>query len=102
MEENRFCPNCGSTNVEPDFSNSGFVGEAGGNPNSWECNSCSYTGIMPAGDPEEKSSSGEEIEFEPGVKYSREDVSLGRGYLKYVLYILLPLIVLYALARFTG
>lgn len=101
MEE-RFCPNCGSTDVEPDFSNAAYMAEAGGNPNEWNCNSCGYSGLMPQGNPEESSSSGKELEFEPREKYPRMDVSFGRGYLKYALYILVPLLVLYLLARFTG
>ncbi len=95
-EEIRFCPNCGSTNVEPDTSNAAYVGEAGGNPNTWRCNDCEYTGIMP-----QNSQSGEdfdeEIDFEPPEKYPREDIGFGKAYLKYLLYIALPLLLIYLL-----
>lgn len=82
--ERRFCPNCGSKSVEPDFSNSAYVGEAGGNPNDWSCEDCGYTGIMPEGNPE---SSGE-LKFEPGESYPREDTGFGPAYLRAVLVIL--------------
>lgn len=95
--DRRFCPNCGSTWVEPDTSNRAEVAYSGGNPNKWQCNECGYTGLMPEGDPEQDfDEDGEEdIEFEPDEEYPREDTGFGRGYLKYLVYILLPAIALY-------
>ena len=101
-EEKRFCPNCGSTWVEPDTSNRAEVYFSGGNPNKWQCNNCNYTGLMPEGDPEQdfeskRSSQNEEIKFEPEEEYPREDIDFGIGYLKYVLYVSLPAIMIYVL-----
>ncbi len=95
MEE-RFCPNCGSQNVEPDTSNAAYVAEAGGNPNEWTCNDCGYTGLMPEGDPENAEGN---IDFEPDDDYQRVDISFGRGYLKYLLYVAIPLVILILLIR---
>jgi len=94
----RFCPNCGSTEVEPDTSNAAYVAEAGGNPNSWECNNCDYTGLMPEGSPQDRSES-EEIDFEPGENYSRHDTGFGKGYYRYILYVLVPLVLALLIAR---
>jgi hypothetical protein len=74
MEE-KFCPNCGSTHVEPDTSNRWATATFGGNPNEWYCRECEYSGLMPSVDPEEDSEEGsEEIDFEPREKYNRIDV----------------------------
>lgn len=97
MTQRRFCPNCGSTNVKPDDSNAAYIGEAGGNPNSWRCKNCEYTGLMPEGDPDEEAGGEEDIEFNPGENYPREDISFGKAYTKYLVYILLPATILYAL-----
>lgn len=105
----RFCPNCGSTHVEPDSSNSAEIAFSGGNPNKWSCRKCGYTGMMPehaeaeTGDevpesllnPEEDGEAEQEISFEPNEEYPREDLGFGRGYLKYLLYISLPAVVIY-------
>lgn len=97
-EEIRFCPNCGSTRVEPDTSNRAEVYFSGGNPNKWQCNNCGYTGLMPEGDPEQDFSETEEdIEFQPNKEYPREDIDFGVGYLKYLLYISLPFLIIYIL-----
>lgn len=99
--EKHFCPNCGSTWVEPDTSNRAEVYFSGGNPNKWQCNDCGYTGLMPEGDPDqnfrEESSENnrEEISFEPNEEYTREDTEFGIGYLKYLIYITLPLLTFY-------
>lgn len=100
-QKKRFCPNCGSTWVEPDTSNRAEVYFSGGNPNKWQCNNCDYTGLMPEGDPdqdfnEESKRDEEDIEFEPEEEYPREDTEFGIGYLKYILYISLPLLLFYA------
>jgi rubredoxin len=89
----RFCPNCGSINVEPDTTNSAEIAFTGGNPNHWRCNECDYTGMMPEGDPEEDfdEENTEDITFEPEENYQRVDMHFGRGYLKYLIYIGLPL-----------
>lgn len=98
-KEIRFCPNCGSTWVEPDTSNRAEVFFSGGNPNKWQCNDCDYTGLMPEGDPEqdfEKSSEeADSIQFEPDEEYPREDTGFGKGYLKYLIYISLPVLTAY-------
>ena len=99
-KEKRFCPNCGSTWVEPDTSNRAEVFFSGGNPNKWQCNDCGYTGFMPEGDPEKDFNSskedGEQIEFQPDEEYPREDTGFGIGYLKYLAYISLPILIVYA------
>lgn len=96
----RFCPNCGSTRVEPDTSNRAETYFSGGNPNNWSCKDCDYTGIMPEGDPEKDyESSSEEIEFNPEEEYSREYTGFGKGYLKYLIYVLLPATIIYILFR---
>ncbi len=105
-EEIRFCPNCGSTWVEPDTSNRAEVYFSGGNPNKWRCNDCGYIGLMPEGDPDHdfnsESEISEDIQFEPEEEYPREDTEFGTAYLKYILYILLPLILVYIIyLRFT-
>lgn len=94
-ENIRFCPNCGSTWVEPDTSNRAEVAYSGGNPNKWKCNDCEYTGLMPIGDPEEDFDTAETLEFDPGKEYPREDTGFGIGYAKYLIYIVLPAIILY-------
>ena len=68
------------------------------NQNKWVCSNCGYTGIMPEGDPEEQMDE-ESIEFESEEKDSEKvlDTAAGKGYLKYELYILIPLTVLYIL-----
>jgi rubredoxin len=61
MAEKRYCPNCGSEDIEPRHDQLwGFTKS----PNIWECNDCGYTGLAPEGDPE-----GEDVEFEPGEDY---------------------------------
>lgn len=96
-EELRFCPNCGSTWVEPDTSNRAEVAYSGGNANRWQCNECGYIGLMPEGDPDQdyENTSEEEIEFDPGEEYPREDTDFGTGYLKYLVYVLLPVLLIY-------
>lgn len=101
MIQTRFCPNCGSTWVEPDTSNRAEVYFSGGNPNKWQCNDCGYTGLMPEGDPDQDFNENSEIEeedikFEPEEEYPRQDARFGIGYLKYLIYISLPVIILYA------
>lgn len=98
--DQRFCPNCGSTWVEPDTENAGAVAFHGGNPNQWKCNECSYTGFMPSRDPEEDSETEEGIEFQPGEKYPQVDTGFGEGYLKYLLYIALPVVLIYLIYLF--
>ncbi len=93
MPQQRFCPNCGSTNVEPDTTNAASIAAQGGNLNKWKCNECKFTGMMPEGEPEE------DMKFEPGEEYSREDTGFGRAYLKYLVYIALPFTVLYLYYR---
>ncbi len=94
----RFCPNCGSTWVEPDTSNRAYA-SIGGNTNTWQCNDCNYTGVMPEGDPEELDEEQEKIEFEPDEEYPREDTGFGTAYLRYLIYIVLPVITIYILYK---
>jgi rubredoxin len=100
MKQKRFCPNCGSDWVEPDTSNRAEVYFSGGNPNKWKCRECGYVGIMPEGDPEEDFQENpekeESIEFEPEEEYTREDTSFGPAYVKFIIYILLPFMIISA------
>lgn len=100
-EDKRFCPNCGSTWVEPDTSNRAEVYFSGGNPNKWQCNNCDFIGLMPEGDPnqdfnEDSDSGGKKLKFEPEEEYPREDTKFGVGYLKYLVYITFPALIIYA------
>jgi len=108
-DDKRFCPDCGSSNVEPDFRRTNVLGEMIFNQNKWVCNECGYTGIMPSGDPEdfelEEGSEDEEtrgqkeeqqIEFEE-KSHDTVDQEAGKAYFKYFVYILLPLTILYLL-----
>lgn len=97
MPEARFCPNCGSLRVEPDTSNRAETAFSGGNPNRWKCRECGYNGMMPTGDPDEddEDQNVEEMDFEPGEKYSREETEFGKAYLKYLVYITLPVLLGY-------
>lgn len=45
------------------------------NPDKWLCDECSYTGLMPEGDPDE------EFEYEPQDQ-EKLDTDAGRGYLR--------------------
>lgn len=100
-KETRFCPNCGSTWVEPDTSNRAEIAYSGGNPNKWQCNECGYTGLMPEGDPEQdfdvEIDEDNSIDFDPDESYPREDTGFGKGYLKYLIYVLIPAAILYGL-----
>lgn len=97
----RFCPNCGSTHVEPDTSNGAEVAVSGGNLNRWQCRDCGYTGLMPEGNPnaDQDGDGKQDIEFEPKENYSRTYTGFGRGYLKYWIYIGIPALILYAIAE---
>lgn len=53
MTEKRFCPECGSRDVEPNNNSTNFAGEGIANVQEWECNNCGYVGVMPQGSPEE-------------------------------------------------
>jgi hypothetical protein len=73
--DKKFCPNCGSTHVEPDTSNQWATAVFGGNPNMWKCRECDYSGIMPSGNPEEEFEEGsDDIDFEPDEEYNRVDL----------------------------
>lgn len=98
----KFCPQCGSTNVEPDTTNSAEIAFSGGNPNHWRCNECDYTGIMPEGDPEEDfdKESADDITFDLEDDYQRVDLHFGKGYLKYLIYITLPLLLAIFILQF--
>jgi ribosomal protein S27AE len=115
--DSRFCPNCGSENVEPDFSRSSVLGEMMFNQNKWLCNDCGYTGVMPQlsqaekdcseqqpeglmrpeGDPEQDFQEGEEeIEFEE-VEQQEMDTGPGSAYFRYYFKILIPVTVIFFL-----
>lgn len=98
----RFCPNCGSTNVEFDTDHTNVIGEMIANQNKWLCNECGYRGLMPEGDPEEfeegLEEAGGEVEFDP-VEQETIDTTLGSAYFKYFVYISLPVTALYILFR---
>ena len=101
MSDNiRFCPNCGSTNVEFDTDHTNVIGEMIANQNKWLCNECGYRGLMPEGNPEEyeEDIENEEITFEP-EEQETVDANLGTAYFKYFMYISLPITVLYILFR---
>lgn len=96
--EQRFCPNCGSTNVEPDQRKTNMLGEMIANPDKWVCNECNYTGLMPVGSPEDYEEDIQNIEFDE-IEQPAIDTSFGIGYTKYVIYISIPLTVLYIIIR---
>jgi hypothetical protein len=84
--QHRFCPNCGSRNVEPDTRRTNVLGELMFNPDKWLCNECSYTGLMPEGEPDK------EFDYEP-MEQSKIDTDAGKGYLKAEIFIISLLIV---------
>jgi len=86
--DRRFCPNCGSDNVEPDTSHTNVLGDMMFNQNKWRCKECDYTGIMPEGEAEE------ETEFEQ-TEQKTVDSSAGKAYFKYIIYVLIPLSIVY-------
>jgi ribosomal protein S27AE len=90
-DDSRFCPNCGSENVEPDFRRTNVLGEMIFNQNKWLCNECGYTGIVPSGEPEE------DTEFEP-EEQEKVDGDAGSAYFKYLFYVLVPATVLFITA----
>lgn len=99
----RFCPNCGSTNVEFDTDHTNVIGEIIANQNQWLCNECGYRGLMPTGDPEEfeeglEEDEGEKIEFDP-VEQDTVDTKLGKAYFKYVIYISIPASIIYLIFK---
>ena len=122
MSQNqRFCPNCGSNNVEFDTDHTNVIGEIIANQNKWLCNECGYRGLMPHLSQDEKDSSEQqpeglmrpeedpekfeegleqdgEIEFDP-VEQENLDTSLGNAYFKYFVYISFPVTALYILFR---
>ncbi len=85
-QDKRFCPNCGTTNVEPDFRRTNVLGEMLFDQNKWLCNECGYTGIMPAGE------ASEDIEFDEEEAEDPEviDTSAGKAYAKYIVYVVIP------------
>ena len=96
----RFCPECGSEDVGPDFRKSNVLGEAVFNNDKWNCSECGYTGLMPEGE------ASEDMEFEKNTHQFEEnrsqfdelDVSAGKAYFEYWFYIFLPAVVLFMLS----
>ena len=86
-EDRRFCPNCGSRNVEPDFRHTNVLGEMIADQNKWVCGECDYSGWMPAG--EKENDAGEEIEFEQ-EEQPKIDTDFGTAYFRYFIYISAP------------
>lgn len=108
-QEKRFCPNCGSSNVNPDFSHTNVLGEMMFDNNKWVCNECDYKGLMPENTQENKDSDksqetkqdknneeDDDIDFEEKDQKTL-DVKSGRAYFRYWAYILFPLTVIYIL-----
>jgi ribosomal protein S27AE len=85
----RFCPNCGSEDVEPDTRHTNVLGDLMFNPDKWLCNECSYTGLMPEGEIDE------EFDYSP-QEQSKIDTDAGRGYLK-VEILLISIVVVFAI-----
>jgi len=102
-EDSRFCPDCGSGNVEPDFRRTNVLGEMLFNQDQWICNECGYSGLMPTGEPDEETEfeEKEDIDDQVDINYST-DYSAGRGYLKYLVYVSIPLTAVYVLVRIVG
>ncbi|MFB6241703.1 MAG: hypothetical protein ABEJ36_02765 [Candidatus Nanosalina sp.] len=96
-QNERFCPNCGSENVEPDFSRSSVLGEMMFNQNKWICNECGYAGVMPSGDPEEDFEEGEGIEFEEVEQDESIDTKSGEAYFWYYVKVLVPATLVFVL-----
>jgi ribosomal protein S27AE len=97
VKNQRFCPNCGSEEVEPDFRRTNVLGEMIFNQNKWYCKECGYTGLMPQGDPDQEFEEGEEeIEFEE-VEQETIDPEAGSAYFRYYLTILLPATILFVI-----
>jgi len=89
----RFCPECGSENVGPDFRKTNVLGEAVFNNDKWNCSECGYTGLMPEGE------ASEDMEFEKNMdQFDEIDVSAGKAYFEYWFYIFLPAVVLFMLS----
>ena len=87
MREKKFCPNCGSSQVEPETENVAYIDM--GNFNDWRCENCDYTGPMPEGE------SKQDIEFDSSDEYSHFNTNYAVAELKVFLYIGLPLTLLY-------
>lgn len=94
-QKERFCPNCGSRDVEPDTRHTNVLGDMMFNQDKWLCNECGYTGLMPVGDPED-------TEFEPEEQKSI-DTDTGVGYARLFAWISIPVILflLYLVLRHT-
>jgi len=95
-QNQRFCPNCGTNNVEFDMSHTNVLGDLIANLNKWKCNECDYRGPMPSGSPEDQEEAFKEMEFDP-VEQRKIDTDLGEGELSVTLYIMIPAIALTAL-----
>ena len=67
----RFCPNCGSTSVEPDTALNKALGGIG-DTNTWRCNNCDFSGPIPQGKTGQDTEEDGEVEFEDKPEeYSR-------------------------------
>ncbi|MFB6145080.1 MAG: hypothetical protein ABEJ99_01080 [Candidatus Nanohaloarchaea archaeon] len=115
MANIRFCPNCGSTDVEPDTEHTNQLGEMIFNQNKWVCHDCEYRGIMPHLSEKDSSDKqpesllqpesdaedfdkefSEEVTFTP-KEQEKIDTDAGRGYARYIIYIAIPAVLIYAL-----
>lgn len=96
MNDQRFCPNCGSRDVEPDFRRTNVLGDIIADQNKWICNDCNYSGWMPEG--EKHGDEGEKIEFDQ-TEQPEIDTDLGIAYRKFLVYIMIPLITGYVISR---
>ncbi|MFB6292205.1 MAG: hypothetical protein ABEI58_02315 [Candidatus Nanohaloarchaea archaeon] len=65
-DEKRFCPNCGSKDVDPVHRELWGFSK---NPDVWECNDCGYTGLVP-----EEGEEVEEVDFDDDGDYPKSTV----------------------------
>ncbi|MFB6245322.1 MAG: hypothetical protein ABEJ03_03155 [Candidatus Nanohaloarchaea archaeon] len=79
MDDKRFCPNCGSSNVEPYDGGVTRLDLAGDNfQNTWKCQECGYSGYLPEGKPQErnfeKKEYTEDAHFPQAARINRIDI----------------------------
>ncbi|QGA80781.1 hypothetical protein [Candidatus Nanohalobium constans] len=96
--EIRFCPNCGSTKVEPDSSRTNMIGGIISKSDQWLCRECEYRGMIPKSAPEKIKENSGEIKFE-NTSNSEIEASTSRAYFRYFLYVGLPLSLVYLITK---
>jgi len=75
-----------------------MLGEIKSTPDKWLCNNCNCTGLISKGSPEDYEEEVQEMELKENEQ-SSIDTDLGKAYLKYVIYISIPLTILYIIAN---